>query len=1074
MPPLRVLLVESSEPEARRVVETLCRSGFEVESQRVDTERSLLAALANERWDLVVSDDATPRFGWPQVLGVLKDRGLDLPFIVMSDAADEERAVAALQGGAHDFIAKTRLDRLGPAVERQLREVRARIERTKVEQQFLFAQKMDAVGRLTGGIAHDFNNILAAIISFANFVIEALPEGDERRDDVQEILKAADRGSSLTTQLLAFSRQRPGAARPTDLNAGLEHFHSLLTRTLGSHIDLVVTPAARPAVVRIDPVLFDQVLLNLAVNARDAMPDGGRLIISLEHLPLEEGRETNGRVCLKVTDTGTGMDAATRAHLFEPFFTTKGGRGAGLGLATTHGIVADAGGVIAVDTTPGGGTTFRVTLPLCSEDTPSLRHAAGRVERPGHGEVVVVAEDDAALRHVARRVLQSAGYVVHIAADGDEAGRLIEALGERLDVLVTDVQMPGCSGHALAARVRRQCPGAAILLTSGFIEESERDRLQQDALPILWKPTPPRDLVRAVGQALERSGRRPPSSLERRVLLVEDDAAVAATLTRAITRAGCQVETASTLLQAEVALTARPSPQLILCDLQLGRESAAPLLTRLLAQDPTLSARLYILSGGAATDDGDRLLRQGHFRVLEKPLPPGRLQETLAAAGLISAQPGAQTPPRTDAAQATPVPPATGIPDAGASGPKRSGHPHSRAEPGSVNPRVLLVEDDPALIEVTQRTLRGSFDTVVATTLADGRAALADGAWDAIVLDIGLPDGSGLELLRELRGRLAEVPVVMMTGNLTGDAAATAVRARIAEYLQKPFKPHQLAETLRAVVEAGRMARLRTKLLTAQYGGDEFLGDLAATEATFLRALPKIRMVFQPIVRAVDSTVYAYEALLRCDEPALATPMRLFTAAEVLGRVEDVGRVVRARVAQVLLAEPHRLERIFLNVHPLEVRADLLAEPGDPLLAVAHRVVLEITERASLEGGEALNRELEQIRQLGYHLAVDDLGEGYAGLSSLVHLRPDVAKVDMSLVRDIHRMPLKRDIVAAIVDIARRSGITVVAEGIETPAERETLIDLGCDLLQGYLFAKPGPPFPIPRTRFNDGDALAG
>jgi len=170
-------------------------------------------------------------------------------------------------------------------------------------------------------------------------------------------------------------------------------------------------------------------------------------------------------------------------------------------------------------------------------------------------------------------------------------------------------------------------------------------------------------------------------------------------------------------------------------------------------------------------------------------------------------------------------------------------------------------------------------------------------------------------------------------------------------------------------------------------------------------------------------------------------------------------------------AERERVEAIFVNLHPAELRADLLAEATDPLLALAERVVLEVTERASLEAGPKLDHELARIRGLGYRLAVDDLGEGYAGLSSLVYLRPDIAKIDMSLVRDIHRAPLKRDIVAALVEMAQRSGIVVVAEGIETVDERDTLVDLGCDLLQGYLFARPGPPFPTPRVHFGSGSA---
>jgi EAL domain-containing protein (putative c-di-GMP-specific phosphodiesterase class I) len=393
--------------------------------------------------------------------------------------------------------------------------------------------------------------------------------------------------------------------------------------------------------------------------------------------------------------------------------------------------------------------------------------------------------------------------------------------------------------------------------------------------------------------------------------------------------------------------------------------------------------------------------------------------------------------------------------------------PRSFGETPLRKERVLIVDDDKALSDASRRILDDGFEVLVVHTAAVARAALVDGDFDALVLDIDLPDGSGLDLLRELRGKNSELPVVMTTGALTTEAATQAIQSRVTEYLPKPFAAEALRRTVRAAVDSGRVSRVRNKLLAARFGGDEFVKDLAETERNFELALPRIRMVFQPVVRSADSSTFGYEALLRCDEPSLASPLRLLAAAEVLGRVDDVGRVVRTSVAAVLRADPERLKAIFLNVHPSEVRADLLADPTDPLLDMAHRVILEVTERASLEGGPKLDAELSGIRQLGYRLAVDDLGEGYAGLSSLVHLRPDIAKIDMSLVREIHRMPLKRDIVAALVDMARRSGIVVVAEGIETVDERDTLVDLGCDLLQGYLFAKPGPPFPIPRTNFD-------
>jgi PAS domain S-box-containing protein len=798
-------------------------------------------------------------------------------------------------------------------------------ERVRLQAAVVQAQKMDAIGQLAGGIAHDFNNFVAVILAYAGFIRDALPEGDHRRDDVMEILKAADRAAGLTRQLLAFSRQQPTMKRPTDLNQSLANLHKLLARTVGEHIAFSVTPSARPAVVRIDPVQFDQVVLNLAVNARDAMPEGGRLRIALEPAaapsPDDDG---TGWVRLIVSDTGTGMDEQTQRRIFEPFFTTKErGKGTGLGLATCFGIVADADGTIRVQSAEGQGTTFIVEFPQCGEPADAMHHVQP-VPRAGHGEHVLVAEDEPALRRVVARVLESAGYTVHVAADGREALQKLDELGLRLDLVFTDIAMPGCSGFEVVEHAACVAPGAAVLFTSGYLDEASRRKRREDQ-PMLWKPAAPRDVVRAVAQALSAGPRR---------------------------------ETAPDLVPG-LAPATRSAP-------------SAP-------------------------------------AVIADP----------AASGL------------------------------------QGGHPPRRE-------RLLLVEDDEKQAEASKRTLGAEhFDVAVVDTLAGARRALDGGEFDALLLDVGLPDGSGLDLLRELRGHNAELPVVMMTGALSLEGVAQAIQGRVTAYLPKPFPADELLRVVHAAVESGRVSRLRTKLLAARFGGDDFVGDIPGTEKSFSRALPRIRMVYQPIVRAVDSSVFGYEALLRCDEPSLASPMRLLAAAEVLGRVVDVGRAVRASVAATMGEHRDRLEAIFINLHPLELRADLLGEAIDPLLPLAGRVVLEITERASIEAGPRLDDELARIRSLGYRLAVDDLGEGFAGLTSLVNLRPDIAKIDMSLVRDIHRAPLKRDIVAALVDMARRSRIAVVAEGVETTDERDTLVDLGCDLLQGYLFAKPGPPFPV-------------
>ena len=914
-----------------------------------------------------------------------------------------------------------------------------------LEERLVQVSKMQALGKLAGGVAHDFNNLLSVILSYASFVRDDLPADDERQADLDEVLKAAVRAVDLTRQLLTFSRQQPTAKRPTDLNESLAQIHKLLATSVGTQIELSIIPSARPAVVRIDPIQFDQIVLNLAVNARDAMPDGGQLRIAIDHPPESGLGGASQAVRITVTDTGTGMDERTQLRIFEPFFTTKAtGKGTGLGLATCFGIVEDVGGSIRVESAPGRGTTFTVELPWCRDPVAAARDA-GQIPRLGHGELVLVVEDDPALRPVTARILESAGYEVVVASDGKEAIRSIDELGSRLDLILSDVVMPGCNGYDVAAHSARITPETAVILTSGY-HDTTAQRTWPEDLPILWKPVARGELVRAVSAALAtRHVAKSATAATTRnvVLVVEDEDAIRRGLVRLLATAGYAPIPVATVAAAREVLEGAPDPHVVLCDMSLPDGSGAELVQWIQRTRPTLCPRVLILTG-EMSDRAARLVESGAaLRTLIKPIPSAVLLEALAEIGSLSREPAVVA-----ARARRPTPSLAQVPQAG---------PAVRTE------RVLVVDDDEALVAATTRILNNAaFEVVAVGTVAAARHALEGTELDAVVVDVGLPDGDGFDLLRDLRGKNSEIPVVVITGTPSIESATQAVRGRVNEYLAKPFSADELVRVVRAAVDAGRIARLRTKLLAARFGGDEFVGDVSGTEKRFELALPKIRMVFQPIVRSGDGSVFGYEALLRCDEPSMSSPLRLLAAAELLGRVNDVGRAVRASVAATIRAHRDRLEAIFVNLHPSELRADLLAEAIDPLMPLARRVVLEVTERASLEGGARLDDDLARIRNLGYRIAVDDLGEGYAGLSSLVNLRPDVAKIDMSLVRDIDRAPLKRDIVAALVDMARRSGIVVVAEGIETVAERETLTDLGCDLLQGYLFAKPGPPFPAP------------
>lgn len=928
-------------------------------------------------------------------------------------------------------------------------------DQVALEEQLRQAHKVESIGRLAGGIAHDFNNLLSVILSYSAFARDALGRNSRPRSDILEVIKAAERGSALTRQLLSFSGLQPTAKEPLDLNQALANLHRLLSRTVGEHIEFSIVPSVLPAIVVMDPVQFDQVVLNLAINARDAMPQGGKLTVALQHKPAADAdADRPGEVQLVVSDTGTGIEDGVRRQMFEPFFTTKGlERGTGLGLAICQDIVREVNGFITVESSVGVGSSITVHLPL-------TKQVAQRRPRPVQQKLarkattVLVVEDEAALRRVSARVLEHAGFVVHVAANGPEAMIKLEELAGSLQVLVSDVVMPGCSGYEVAERAALTSPGVGVVLTSGYLDEATRGQ-KKERLPVLWKPVAPRDLVQAVTQAaLDTEKRRAldrPAS--RQALVVEDDKAAAAAVQRILAGAGFVARCVGSAAAAISMLRDGMDPAIVVCDWALTDGPALPLLAWIRSERPGLCPRVLITTGGPGAADPAGVQEAALFRNLAKPLDP---QEFLAAVAAMTEPAPADQP--TNAAQ-----PALATRASGA-------HP-----PEWRRDRILVIDDDTALAAATQRILaQEDLDVAVVGSLAEARTALETAVYDSLVVDLCLPDGNGLQLLQELRGNNSEVPVVVVTGVPSVESATLAIRSRIHEYLPKPFASAELVRVVKAAVESGRVARLRSKLLAARFGGDEFVRDLAATERLFERAIDKIHMVFQPIIRSADGSVYGYEALLRCREPELATPLRLLAAAEVLGRVHDVGRAVQRNVADAMLDTHSQLEAIFVNLHPTELQAELLAAVSNPLLPLARRVVLEVTERAALEPGGRLDEELAQIRNAGYRLAVDDLGEGYSGLSSLVHLRPDIAKIDMSLVRGIHLAPLKRDIVAALVDMAHRSAITVVAEGVETLQERDVLVELGCDLLQGYLFARPGPGFPIPRTSFDGALKLSG
>jgi EAL domain-containing protein (putative c-di-GMP-specific phosphodiesterase class I)/CheY-like chemotaxis protein len=374
--------------------------------------------------------------------------------------------------------------------------------------------------------------------------------------------------------------------------------------------------------------------------------------------------------------------------------------------------------------------------------------------------------------------------------------------------------------------------------------------------------------------------------------------------------------------------------------------------------------------------------------------------------------------------------------------------------------RILVVDDEAALVRAIARMLTTAGYEVA--TAADGMRAVdlvAQTPFDAIVSDIDMPRMTGIQFLKNVRQRDAEVPVILMTGNPDVESAVQAVAHGALQYLIKPVQMEELRKVVARAVSLNRMAKLKRDAFALVSDGVLGASDQLALGATFERALDSLWMAYQPIVRASDRTLFGYEALLRSEEKALPHPGAILDAAERLGRLHDLGRSVRAAAcAPIAQAPPACL--LFVNLHASDLMDDTLLSPESPLSAVANRVVLEITERASLEKVKDVKAKLMELRRMGFRIAIDDLGAGYAGLTSFATLEPEFVKLDMSLVRDVDRNHTKETLIRSMAAVCRELGMLVVAEGVETPQERELLVALGCDFLQGYLLAKPGRPFP--------------
>lgn len=388
------------------------------------------------------------------------------------------------------------------------RDVTARMH---LEEQLRNAQQLEAVGRLAGGVAHDFNNILSIIMGHGELLLGTVASDERAKSGLEQIRRAAERAASLTQQLLAFSRKQVLQPKVLDLNEAVADVQKMLARVIGEDIELVASLHPSLAAVKADPGQIEQVLVNLAVNARDAMPQGGKLMMETSNVEIgaEEGRDlelaAGSYIKLRVTDTGHGMDAGTVAHIFEPFFTTKSmGKGTGLGLATVYGIVKQSGGSIQVQSEAGVGSEFRIYLPAAKEAVGQAQGRTGGEKVAGGTETILVVEDEPDLRELTRVFLEGYGYRVLSASDADEAIRMAESFAEPIDLLLTDVIMPGMSGRQLAERIVKQRPKTRIVYMTGYTDDMVvQHKVLEPGVQLLQKPFTKRELAGKVRATLD-------------------------------------------------------------------------------------------------------------------------------------------------------------------------------------------------------------------------------------------------------------------------------------------------------------------------------------------------------------------------------------------------------------------------------------------------------------------------------------------------------------------------------------------------------------------------------------------
>jgi two-component system cell cycle sensor histidine kinase/response regulator CckA len=508
---VRVLLIEDDDRDVKFMRESLASTnGYRFELTHVERIAEATKKLTDHRYDVILLDLTLPDAVGNESFLVLRARAPDIPIVVLTDLSEETFAIQAVQQGAQDYIIK------GYADERTLvRSIRYSMERAKAlsalrdsKDQLLQAQKMEAIGRLAGGIAHDFNNLLTSILGFSHMILDEAREHPSIESDIKEVIKAADRAAKLTGQLLAFSRKQVVQPKSIDLNHIVVEMDHFLRRALGEDIELVTLLGENIGLIEADSAQIEQVIMNLAVNARDAMPKGGRLFIETRraafkaddrkpHAALKAGRY----VVLNVRDTGCGIPADVMEHMFEAFYTTKR-TGTGLGLSMVKGIIDQSHGVIQVESEPNNGASFTVYFPQSTAWTEEIKPQT-MINVPRGTETILVVDDESIVRNLVSRILKSLGYTILVAGSGSEALAIWEQKKNPIHLVLTDVVMPHMSGRDLIDRLQTMGNGFKVLYTSGFTQDAIAQHGVTGNHRLLLKPYTRESLARMVREVLD-------------------------------------------------------------------------------------------------------------------------------------------------------------------------------------------------------------------------------------------------------------------------------------------------------------------------------------------------------------------------------------------------------------------------------------------------------------------------------------------------------------------------------------------------------------------------------------------